>query len=302
MRWENEVMPWYEWERYPKSTPRDVKGGIRASSKRGRFGESWWARRWISVLEGFNLGARLGRGKSYARRGQVVSIEIEPGKVEATVQGSRPKPYRVSIAIAPLTRPAWKRLAVEFSSSPIHLAKLLAGEMPEDVEMLFERAKIPLFPTRMREIRTECSCPDWSNPCKHIAAVYYLLGEEFDRDPFLIFRLRGLDREDLSSMIAAPKPRAKPRVEKEALEDEESGAARLRAGDEASPEFWNASRPAIDLFGTVEASSEAAPLLRRLGPFPFWRGERPLIELLEPSYRNAAARAELLVLEADHRE
>lgn len=191
-------MSWDDWEYYrdfPKSVPRAATGGIRAASKQGSFAQTWWAKRWIAVLEGFHLGSRLTRGRSYARQGQVLSISIEKGKARAQVQGSRPTPYRVTIEVKPLGKNDWKRLAKEVSRQAIFAAKLLGGEMPKEIEDAFQKAGLSLFPKSLADVETMCSCPDWSNPCKHTAAVYYLLGEEFDRDPFLIFKLRGMERD-----------------------------------------------------------------------------------------------------------
>jgi len=178
---------WGYYDYFKPSIPRAVKGGIKAQSKRGGFGESWWARCWIGVLESFNIGARLGRGRSYARNGQVLSIEIEKGEVKAKVQGSRSKPYDINIHVKTLSAADWRKLAKALSHQAIFLAKLLAGQMPEDIEKAFKGVGLSLFPEKLRDLKTDCSCPDWSNPCKHIAAVYYLLREEFDRDPFMIF-------------------------------------------------------------------------------------------------------------------
>jgi uncharacterized Zn finger protein len=161
---------------YPPSSPRKVKGGIKADSKLGAFGKNWWAKRWIAVLESFNMGARLGRGRSYARRGQVISIDIDRGVVWAEVQGSRVNPYRVSIKVKTLSKAKWGRLADILSERAIFAAKLLAGEMPGDIEDAFTEAGLSLFPEKRSDLKTDCSCPDWANPCKHIAAVYYLLG------------------------------------------------------------------------------------------------------------------------------
>lgn len=206
---------WSDYGWFPPSRPRKAEGGIKARSKRG-FAQQWWAKRWIAALEALNLGGRLSRGRSYARSGQVLSIEIDRNRVAATVQGSRPTPYQVSIGVTALSRSDWTKLTRVLSGSPLHVAKLIAGEMPEDIESLFYEAGITLFPARASELRTDCSCPDWSNPCKHIAAVYYLLGEEFDRDPFLIFKLRGVAREELASIIGSAAPpkreRSKPPV------------------------------------------------------------------------------------------
>src|SRR5207253_860927 len=115
----------------PPSRPREAKGGIKAQTKRGAFGESWWAKRWIGVLESFQLGARLNRGRSYARGGQVLSIEIEPGVVQAKVQGSRPTPYSISIETKVLAVQDWEKLADALAAQALFAAKLLAGEMPQ---------------------------------------------------------------------------------------------------------------------------------------------------------------------------
>ena len=186
---------------FPPSIPQSVKGGIKAQSKQGAFGKSWWAKRWIQVLEGFNIGARLSRGRSYARKGQVTAITIDKGQIIGMVQGSRPKPYNVTITVKGISPAGWKKLIKVFSGQALFAAKLLAGQMPQDIEKAFKDVKLSLFPSQLKDLHTDCSCPDWSNPCKHIAAVYYLLGEEFDRDPFLLFKLRGLSREELVRLL-----------------------------------------------------------------------------------------------------
>jgi uncharacterized Zn finger protein len=271
---------------FPPSKPRDVKGGIRARSRRGAFGRSWWARRWIAVLEGLELGGRLQRARSYARRGQVVSILIEKGRVDAIVQGSRPDPYTVTIETRTLPAAEWKRLAAAFTREARFAAKLLAGEMPPDVEEAFRLAGVSLFPAEKADLTTACSCPDWSNPCKHIAAVYYLLGEEFDRDPFLIFRLRGLGRDELVELLGAAAVAMPP------APAETSRRAR-RPADPLPSEataFWQGGELPEGFLGEVEAPPVTAALLARLGSFPFWRGRQPLTEALAAVYHAASAR------------
>src|SRR5262249_43194217 len=156
-----------------------------------------WAKRWQSVLEGFRIGGRLARGRTYAREGQVLSVSVGEGEVKASVQGSRPTPYDVSIKVKVLSDREWDRVLGVLSRQALFVAKLLAGGRARDIEGVFTQAKLSLFPQKRGDLKTDCSCPDEANPCKHIAAVYYLLGEEFDRDPFLLFRLRGLERENL---------------------------------------------------------------------------------------------------------
>src|SRR5438132_13445100 len=148
------TMPrWHDFPYFPPSRPLEARGGIKARSK-GGFGKQWWSRRWVAVLEALNLGGRLQRGRSYARRGQVLSIEIEPERVSAEVQGSRPAPYRITIAVKRLAGADRSRVAAAVAESPLHVAKLMAGEMPEDIEMLFDRAGVSLFPARASELRT----------------------------------------------------------------------------------------------------------------------------------------------------
>jgi uncharacterized Zn finger protein len=275
---------WYNYPFFKPSIPREAKGGIKSQSKRGTFGESWWARRWIAVLESFDIGARLGRGRSYARRGQVVSIEIEKGNVSAKVQGSRPKPYDIKLQIKTLAARDWQRLAKALSRKAIFVAKLLAGEMPPDIEKVFQEAGLSLFPERMKDLNTECSCPDWSNPCKHIAAVYYLLGEEFDRDPFLIFQLRGMSREELVESLSASERKTVPR--------KAAAKAKSRGKEQDSTldlsKFWDGDPLPNDLFGDVTIPQVSAGLPKRLGSFPLWRGKVRFLDKMETIYSQAS--------------
>jgi uncharacterized Zn finger protein len=273
-------MWWREF--YPRSKPRAAKGGIKAQNKRGAFGTSWWAKRWIAVLESFNIGARLSRGRSYARNGQVLSIDVQSGEVTAKVQGSMPKPYAVTINVAELSKKEWDKLLRVLSSQALYVAKLLAGEMPQEIEEVFTGAGLSLFPQELDDLQTECSCPDYSNPCKHIAAVYYLLGEEFDRDPFLLFRLRGLEREELSKRLTAagaPAPATAPAAPEPAAKGEPLPL------DAAT--FWGSGAVPADVYGDVKCAATPAALPRRLGGFPFWRGHEHFLDALEPIYRAA---------------
>ena len=263
--------------------PIEVRGGIRAGSKRGAFGSSWWARRWLQTLEEFRIGTRLDRGRSYARRGQVMSVDVQPGGVTARVQGSRKRPYSVSIEVRTISPPDWERLQAAMAEQPIIAASLLSGRMPDNIEECFRAAGLSMFPDRQDDLETDCSCPDWSNPCKHVAAVYLLLGEEFDRDPFLIFRMRGMDREDL---LGPEFRRSAQTLEGPALPAEplppEPG------------EFWSNPLTALrekDHSGPAVIPELAAALPQQLGRFPLWQGNRELLPALQDIYRAASQRA-----------
>ncbi len=274
---------WYDPSWPPPSRPREVKGGVRAHSTRGRFGQSWWGRRWVEVLEGFHVGARLQRGRSYARRGQVLAIELAHGCVTARVQGSRAYPYDVSIRVRAIPSAARRKLRQAMGRRPALAAGLLAGEMPEELEDLFLEAGVSLFPERRGDLRTSCSCPDWSDPCKHVAAVYYLVAEELDREPLLLLRLRGLEREDL----LGADPRAGGRRRRGRTGDTgTAGGAPESVPLPADPsDFWKDGPSGSAHARPAEPPPLTAALPRRLGPFPFWRGEQPFLECMERLYR-----------------
>ncbi len=279
------------WNYYEPTRPIEVKGGIKAQSRSGGFGESWWAKRWIDVLESFHMGARLGRGKTYARKGQVLSITIDHGLITAEVQGSRPKPYKVEIKIKTLSESVKKKLLKEIGESILFAIKLHSGEMPKELEETFLSAGLPLFPQKYSEMKTDCSCPDWSDPCKHIAAVCYLLAEEFDRDPFLIVKLRGLDRDELISAAGSAGTPAGPYKSTPSLEKDGPIEKSTIPLSSDSATFWGSAEGTGALnFGTT-APSIHAHTVRRLGKFPFWRGTENLIDIMDSVYRTATASA-----------
>ena len=266
---------WYD--DYPPSPPKEVKGGIKARSKRGPFGENWWARRWVEAMERFHDGARLGRGRSYARRGQVISIDIERGTVSSEVQGSRHTPYDVSIFVQTLPAGDWEKVVTELTDNPFLAAKLLAGDMPEEVEHVFAQAGVSLLPTRLSELDADCSCPDRGDPCKHIAAVYYLLAEQFDQDPFLLFRLRGIERDEFHAALGdvGIEPDAETVYTPEPLAHDPS-------------RYWSQQPIADDFADIARVPTLTASLAKQAGHFPFWRGNEPFLEALEGTYTLAS--------------
>lgn len=254
--WEDD---WYE-----SSRPREVADGIKAKNQRGGFASSWWAKRWIEVLEGFGWGNRLQRGRSYARKGQVASMTIGTGQVKAKVQGSRATPYNVTLKIKPLADPQWERVIDAMGERAIFAAKLLAEEMPQNIEEAFHAADVVLLPQNSQDIVANCSCPDFANPCKHIAAVYYLLGERFDDDPFLIFQLRGRSREQVLESL---------RSRRAALNESAEPATGLAA--EPAPalsdlldKYYQAGAELAEIQINVAAPSVEASVLKRLGTAP----------------------------------
>ena len=272
---------WWERER---TTPIRVEGGIRARSARGSIGANWWSQRFIAVLESYGSSGRLTRGRNYARVGQVMSLDVGKGRVSARVQGSRPEPYRVDVRIKQLTAEQWRAAEEALAAQALFRAKLLAGDMPPEIEDVFDEIGAPLFPRSWGDFVLLCSCPDSTVPCKHLAATFYLLAEAFDRDPFLVLRLRGRDREELMGRLRAL-----------------SGAAEAEAGPGPSgpaidvPEVPLADRmddywyPAISPARLRERPKTSRPvpdlLLRSLEPPRVEVAGRPLPDVLAPAYR-----------------
>ena len=279
------------WSYYEPAKPKMVENGLKAKSKRGCIGETWWSQRWVRTLESFNLGARLTRGKNYARKGQVISIDINPGIVRAKVQGTRSQPYDVKIKLKPLSELEWEKATLAMASKAVFAARLLSGEMPQNIEEAFSSSGISLFPKKGDDLVTDCSCPDWSNPCKHIAAVYYLLAEQFDCDPFLIFKLRGRTKEQiieaLRNMRAAG---AKPEpVEIPGLAS--SLADTVKPLEERLDRYWQKGSELDQLEINPTAPEVQNAVLKRLGDSPFFIGDSNMATLLSKAYLIAGREA-----------
>jgi uncharacterized Zn finger protein len=267
-------------EFYPPSRPRKAAGGIKARSKRGSIGEQWWSRRFIDVLESFGLQSRLTRGRNYARSGQVLRLDIGTGHVTAQVQGSRVKPYAVKLTVDPLTTRQWQRVEEALAARAIFRARLLAGEMPAEIEEVFADCGTPLFPKSARDLAMTCSCPDWEVPCKHLAAVCYVLAEAFDADPFGMLAWRGKGREDLLAALrrltggqqAAGSGRPVIDVADAPLSPSTDG-------------FWSATLSPARLRALPPAPATPADLLLRSFEPPFiTAGGLDMVTLLRPAY------------------
>jgi uncharacterized Zn finger protein len=283
----------WDGERFPPSRPRKAEGGIKARSKRGAIGEQWWSRRFIDVLESFGMQSRLTRGRNYARAGQVLRFEISAGTVSARVQGSRVQPYQVLLQVRPLSARQWQRVEQALAARALFRARLLAGEMPAEIEEVFADCGTPLFPQTTSDLDMTCSCPDWEVPCKHLAAVCYVLAEAFDDDPFGMLAWRGKSREDLLAALRGL-------------------TGRGQAADGSRPVIEVADRPLAESIGGFWSTPLAAARLRALPPAAaappdllLRSFEPPLIEvrgqdlasLLRPAYQLMAG--SLIIADAE---
>ncbi len=280
----------FEWDYYSENKPRKVENGIKTKNERGAIGETWWSQRWVNTLESLGMGTRLTRGRSYARKGQVLSIDIEAGLVKAKVQGSREKPYNIKIRLQPLSKGEWEQVTTAMASQALFAAKLLAGEMPKNIEEAFDSVNLSLFPETEDDLQTSCSCPDWANPCKHIAAVYYILAERFDEDPFLLFKLRGRDKD---AIIAALRAKRVEKLDTKSKNEKTNGGKRHEEAPQDEPmlrledqlgNFWQAGE-ALDTFAIHPVAPDIEnAILKRLGDAPFTVGGKNVSKLLEKAY------------------
>ena len=280
------------WIYYEKAEPKEVKNGLKAKSRRGCIGETWWSKRWVQTLESFNLGARLTRGRSYARKGQVISIDVQPGMVRAKVQGTMSEPYKVSIALKPLSDEDWDKVTGVMALKAVFAASLLSGEMPQNIEEAFSEAGVSLFPERNRDLQTECSCPDWSNPCKHIAAVYYLLAEEFDGDPFLIFKLRGRTKDQIIEALRALRSVGDDEEAANSPDPVAGVHCREKNLEDSLDCFWQKKASADHLELDLKGPKVENSVLKRLGDSPLTLGRDNLSALLTKAYETASRSAQ----------
>lgn len=263
------------WRDGEQTRPRRVEGGIQISSARGKVARTWWSDRFLTMVESLGVGGRLSRGKTYARAGQIVSLDVDAGGAVAQVQGSRPKPYKARIGVPAFGKAEWAQVLDALADDASHAAALLAGELPRGIEEVFDRAGLSLFPATARDLVMDCSCPDLAVPCKHLAAVFYVLAERFDADPFQILALRGRDRDILLDELRARRAAASPTT---------PGVAPLA---EVLDRFFLAGPGTGERIAGPVIPSDA--LLDQVPPFPVAVRGTPVAELLRPAYRALAA-------------
>ncbi len=257
----------------PKTTPVISLTGSPPPAK-----QTWWSQRFIEVLESFKLGSRLARGRAYATEAKVLKLSLSSGIVTSTVQGSKKTHYKVSIRLEPLTDAAWRQVMVNTTKKAIYAVEMLQDKMPVNIEETFTSANVSLFPSRLEDLESSCDCPDWSNPCKHIAATYYILAQHFDLDPFLVFVWRGRMKTQILESLRAHwkqgKPKSSPLLyHPQPVTVEEYG------------HYWNGASglPAIT---PLDPFSRAVPDsgILKLGEAPVQLDEKQLGEIMSEAY------------------
>ena len=286
-----------DWDRFGRFAPPVKKPPPEHGIRMKKAGTTWWGQHWIEALEQVLRGdaGRLARGKTYARAGRTHDLVVDGGKVKAQVTGSRATPYEVTIELEQLDAAAWKQAIDGMAAKAQFSAELLAGQMPAEIDQVFQAAGTSLFPKQRTEIKTSCSCPDWGDPCKHVAATHYVLGEAFDRDPYLLFELRGRTKDQvLEALRAARAPtevaekRRKKRAKPPAAADPVPAVTlgKLKAADYDRP---REALPALQ-FAFDQPLTHGA-VLRQLGAPAAWGGEASPADVLAPLVRAAAETA-----------
>jgi len=267
-----------------------------------QFSRTWWGQRFIAALEEFTDEARLGRGRSYASNGRIIEYTLSKGTVTAKVRGSinpyfgvyKEPIYKTSISIKAITSDDWAKVIRQIASRADLITKLLMNEMPDTIEEAFSGLGLHLLPHSERDFETSCSCPDWANPCKHIAGVYYLLASALDNDPFLMFELRGLSRDDLHTELTRS-PLGK--ILASALDSDEEPLVEPVTSYYTRPnreqvtvetthkEFWTGAKRLPSPIGNISQLSVPALLIKKQGDYPpFWHKDLSFITVMEDLY------------------
>jgi uncharacterized Zn finger protein len=265
------------------------------------FSRTWWGQRFISALEKLSDSGRLSRGRSYARNGKVLNFEIKDGLVTAQVRGSvnpyfgvyKEPLYLTTIEFKSISAANWSAAIAYIASKASLISRLMLNEMPDTIEDAFAKLDLNLLPRKKADFKTSCSCPDWGDPCKHIAGVYYLVAAQLDQDPFLLFELKGLSREAFQKELAKS-PLG------QALSAELTVANKLPTPDPSfytTPtlqpaakvadlrDFWLGAKRLPQAIEESSTTNVPAILVKKQGDFPaFWKRDNSFIDAMEEFY------------------
>jgi len=268
----------------------------------------WWVQRWNDLLNSYRFKKRLERARNYAREGNVLSIEFKGPQVLARVQGTAPEPYQVSLSIDPFSEEDWNYVVETMAEQAIYSAHLLAGEMPHNIEQVFTANGLSLFPFTLSDIHSRCSCPDPQNPCKHIGAVYYQLGDRFSEDPFVLFQLRGRTKEQILDDLR--RLRSTEAGEQESREAEEQGS-REAIQEPKSPtqnpqtplnidQFWQYYEPLDSSLVVIAPPVDSHTVLDVLGIIPLASADaQAMMQYLNAVYKIVSQQAVMSALNRD---
>lgn len=275
-----------------------------------KFSRSWWGQKFISALEQFTDSGHLSRGRSYANGGKVKSFSIKDGIVTAQVRGSvnpyfgvhKEPLYTTTIEFQAISPAKWSTVIALIASKASLISRLLLNEIPDTIEDSFAQLGLNLLPRTRKDFQSHCSCPDYSNPCKHIAGVHYLVAAELDRDPFLLFELRGLSRNDLLKELAkSPLGQAlsaELQAQKRPPEPVESYYTRpaTQPVDKAQSlrDFWHGAKRLPQAIEPLSETLVPGIPVKKQGDFPaFWTRDNSFIEAMETLYNQVRNKGQL---------
>lgn len=227
--------------------------------------QEWWSQQWLELLDKYRFKKRLERARNYARQGNVLSIDFTEQKVLAKVQGTQPEPYEVSLWLDTFSDEEWSYIIETLSQRAIFSAKLLAGEMPPDIEDVFAANGLRLFPFKLDDVHSRCSCPDKANPCKHIGAVYYMLGDRFSEDPFVLFQLRGRTQQQIITTLRQLRSQTEENAEQK---DQEETTVKINSDVPNIEQFWNYSEQLESSLVVITPPPSSETVLDVLGAIP----------------------------------
>ena len=227
--------------------------------------QEWWSQQWLDLLDKYRFKKRLERARNYARQGNVLRIDFTEQKVLAQVQGTQPEPYEVSLWLDSFSDEEWGYIIETLSQRAIFSAKLLAGEMPQDIEDVFAANGLRLFPFKLDDVHSQCSCPDKANPCKHIGAVYYRLGDRFSEDPFVLFQLRGRTQQQIITALRQLRSQTEENVESKTPPET---TIKVNPDSPNLEQFWNYSEQLESSLVVITPPPSSETVLDVLGAIP----------------------------------
>ncbi|MFM9264105.1 SWIM zinc finger family protein [Tychonema sp. BBK16] len=275
-----------------------------------KFSRTWWGQEFIQALENISDDGRLSRGRAYVNNGKITFFEIKDGIVGATVRGSinayfgvyKEPCYITTIEFQPISAAKWAAAIALIASRASLISRLLLNEIPSNIEDSFTTLGLNLLPHGEKDFNAQCSCPDYGNPCKHIAGVYYRVAAELDRDPFLLFELRGLSREDLHKELAkSPLGQAlsaELQLSQGSLKPAESYYTRpvtvATEPVERLQDFWQGTKRLPQTIEPLSKPLVAGIPVKKQGDFPaFWQRNNSFLEVMEELYEQVRNKSPL---------
>lgn len=270
----------------------------------------WWVEKWLELLDSYRFKKRLERGRSYSREGNVLKVEFKQSQLVAEIQGREEKPYRVTLALDIFSDEDWGYVVATMSEKAMLSAQLLVGEMPLEIEQVFIKNGLSLFPYNLTEVRSRCTCADKANPCKHIAAVYYQLADRFSEDPFIIFQLRGKNKAQILEALRVCRSLklSGKEWEPEILGKIKSTPRRKHSSNKTSAplsidNFWEYEEALDSSLVDINPNSDHKTIIDLLGDIPLsYNDSQAVMQYLNQVYQTIPEKVKAIVTNTDSQD